>query len=210
LDSDYIGISYEWGIERMQEIRLNGSRFRVRANLCRFLECARITHGGKWLSIDALCIDQVNSKEKQRQVRNMGNIFSSARQVFSFIPQKFQPHLTWGAPRLTKDTIWEFLIRLELDLSLFDRFVKHSCSAWTDDNCEWKRDEFINKTIEFCQSTYWERLWIIQEVAWARELQITDGIRSISWRTLQMVLQAAVHHAHTDQEMQQLVTSIPA
>ncbi len=95
-------------------------------------------------------------------------------------------------------------------MSLFNRFVKHGCSAWRDDNYEWRRNDFINGTIEFPQSTYWERLWIIQEVAWAREVEISDRVRSISWRTLQMVLQTTIHHVHTDEnEKQQLVTSIP-
>jgi hypothetical protein len=210
VESTYVGISYEWGDERTREIRLNGSRFQVRVNLYRFLECARVSHAGKWLWIDALCINQDNSREKERQVGNMGNIFSSARQVLSFIPRDSRPHLTWGAHRSPKDKTWEFLVRIDHDLSLLDRFVNHCSSASRDDNCEWRKKDIINGTIEFCQSTYWERLWIIQEVVWARELKIFDGIRSISWRTLRMVLQTIIHDVHTDEnEKQQLVTSIP-
>jgi hypothetical protein len=77
----------------------------------------------------------------------------------------------------------EFLIRLELDLLIFDHFVTQSCSAWTDDNCELRTDEYINGAIEFRQFTYWERLWITQEVAWAREPQISDGFRSVEIMT---------------------------
>lgn len=105
----------------------------------------------------------------------MGDIFFSARQVLSLIPRDCRPHLTWVARWLPKDTAWEFLARIDHHSSLFSRFINYGSSASRDDNCEWKKNDIENGIIEFCQSTYWERLWIVRKVARASELRIFDG-----------------------------------
>jgi hypothetical protein len=211
VESSYVAISYEWGPECTRYIKLNDSIFAVRLNLHHFLYFARLGRANQCLWIDALSINQANVTEKNRQVRIMGEIFSSARHMLSFIPGDFPLYLAPCARQAPKEKTWDFLARVEHDSSLYDGFVNHCGSAWEDDSHEWNVKDITRGMVEFCQSSYWQRLWIIQEVVLARELIITDGVRLISWHTLQMVLQTVVRHAHQGKTMRQdLVESIPS
>ena len=88
----YTVLSYEWGDpERTVEILLNGKVFTARHNLGLFLnrmklaaqqkcsKCSRGTTALLW--IDALCVDQTNTTERNAQVQLMGTIYRDAREV---------------------------------------------------------------------------------------------------------------------------------
>jgi hypothetical protein len=94
IDDAYNCLSYVWGDDSpgsLRAILVNGKHFRVRKNLFNFLHFmqAHPTHGDtlsaigtrKHYWIDALCIDQSNTSERNHQVAQMGRIFSSARLV---------------------------------------------------------------------------------------------------------------------------------
>jgi hypothetical protein len=86
--SDYICLSYVWGKEITgHQIQLGGRAFWVRQNLFDFLESARTKPHiyDQWLWIDALCIDQLNNTERSHQVQLMGQIFSHATKVISWM-----------------------------------------------------------------------------------------------------------------------------
>lgn len=74
----YTAVSYTWGspIRPRLQILLNGKRFFVRENLWKFLyalteKCGNIDNE-YW--IDALCIDQLYTKERNQQASIMGSI----------------------------------------------------------------------------------------------------------------------------------------
>jgi hypothetical protein len=87
-DTEYTCLSYVWGEEGIDEwIYLNGKRAAVRMNLWDFLRSARQVPelSSQWLWIDALCIDQANTHERQHQVQQMGRIYAGAKQVISWL-----------------------------------------------------------------------------------------------------------------------------
>jgi hypothetical protein len=106
----YMALSYAWGSPMdMREISLNGKPFLVRKNLFEFLNWYRspdrliassqasMTHwvlpglhwstlaasGGIW--IDAVCINQGDVRENNRQVQLMGNIYQNALAVIVWL-----------------------------------------------------------------------------------------------------------------------------
>jgi hypothetical protein len=86
--SEYICLSYVWGDPSPGEhILIDGKRFYVRQNLIDFLRSARSTPYlmDRWIWIDALCIDQQDLRERQHQVQQMGDIFSQAKEVISWL-----------------------------------------------------------------------------------------------------------------------------
>jgi hypothetical protein len=88
IESTYTCLSYVWGEEDSGSfITLNGEDFRVRKNLYHFLQeaCLKPRICSKALWIDALCIDQGNNGERTHQVQQMGQIFSSAERVISWL-----------------------------------------------------------------------------------------------------------------------------
>jgi hypothetical protein len=78
--ASYTCLSYRWGApEPNGVIRVDGKLFRVRQNLLDFLHIARQNKDAtKVYWIDALCIDQSNVLERNHQIAQMGQIYSSA------------------------------------------------------------------------------------------------------------------------------------
>jgi hypothetical protein len=87
-DTEYTCLSYVWGEERTgKRIYINNKRFKVRQNLLDFLQSARQVPEltSRWLWIDALCIDQTNTHERQHQVQQMARIYAGAKEVISWL-----------------------------------------------------------------------------------------------------------------------------
>ncbi|KAH7371662.1 heterokaryon incompatibility protein-domain-containing protein [Pyrenochaeta sp. MPI-SDFR-AT-0127] len=83
---NYLCLSYMWGDPlRQHAITINGKRFQVRRNLWGFLRMAREKLPHVYLWIDALCIDQSNTLERNHQVQQMGSIYSRADMVLLWL-----------------------------------------------------------------------------------------------------------------------------
>jgi hypothetical protein len=87
LGNEHVCLSYTWGEEPSQHlITLNGKLFRVRKSLWSFLDRARRLSLTDSLWIDAICIDQWNTKEKNHQVKRMAKIYEQAQRVLIWLP----------------------------------------------------------------------------------------------------------------------------
>ncbi|KAI9877395.1 MAG: hypothetical protein M1823_007111, partial [Watsoniomyces obsoletus] len=141
-DSKYTALSYTWGSSKdaSETIFLNGQRFMVRRNLLSFLDHARAFHAGKSLWIDAICINQEDIREKNRQVQMMSKIYSSTAEVF-----------VWLGPRV--DYAGHCLRRMQAYESMSDTEMALSSSKDSD---FWKGFAAINS------ARYWDRVWVIQ------------------------------------------------
>jgi Heterokaryon incompatibility protein (HET) len=170
----YDALSYMWGEPDQlgRTIIINDKCFPVRANLWSALYNLRDTTADHVLWIDAICINQNNLKERSYQVRQMGNIFAQARFVRVWVGDKSDDsdialsmlrELAHGSPCTDK---WN------KDLKLDD-----SWSKW-------------NAVFNFLLRSYWSRVWIIQEIAMAREIAICCGQDTIPWEFLSKALSA--------------------
>jgi hypothetical protein len=76
----YQALSYEWGDPngKPQTILLNGQPFEIRENLHQALQCMRPHISGVPMWIDAICINQTDTNEKNHQVRMMSVIYEQA------------------------------------------------------------------------------------------------------------------------------------
>jgi hypothetical protein len=85
-DLPYTCLSYTWGNPGNRiPIKVDGKSFYVSRNLHDFLVMARRTLADTWLWIDALCIDQSNTLERNHQVQQMGRIYSLAETVLIWL-----------------------------------------------------------------------------------------------------------------------------
>ncbi|KAF2833863.1 hypothetical protein CC86DRAFT_311993, partial [Ophiobolus disseminans] len=88
ISDTYTCLSYVWGGESEGDwITLDSGKFWIRQNLKDFLEQARRKPHicEEWLWIDALCIDQASNSERTHQVQQMGQIYSGAKRVISWL-----------------------------------------------------------------------------------------------------------------------------
>ena len=78
-DGSYYALSYLWGPEQPTfDVQIDGKAFQVRENLWHFLERAQTRFPNVPFFIDAICIDQVNILERNKQVQMTGQIYEDA------------------------------------------------------------------------------------------------------------------------------------
>ena len=156
IDDTYNCLSYVWGEEQtLRWIRLGGRLFQVHQNLNAFLRSARKKPHicSEWLWIDALCIDQSNNSERSHQVQQMGQIFSHAVKVISWLGANEQ--IARFFREYTQPLSWHVMTSYRTRVSNVSHFL---------------------------ESNYWTRAWITQEVGLARLVTFMAGNDEIDRR----------------------------
>jgi hypothetical protein len=150
----YEALSYMWGsLSNSATIAVDGQDLSVGENLWLALKQLRLGASRRTIWIDAICINQADTTERNHQVSQMSNIYSCAEQV-----------LVWLGP----DTVFsDQAMRFLADVA--DGTIPSiGCDKPVFGDC-WKAVE------QFCESEYWKRLWIIQEVVLARKVLVMWG-----------------------------------
>ncbi|KAK1829464.1 HET-domain-containing protein [Podospora conica] len=172
---DFAALSYVWGDpESRAKIRLNDVEVSITSNLAEALEMLRET--GHFASnfrlwVDALCINQHDDAEREREVGRMKQLYSLAWCVVGFIGP--------AAEESAKA------------IALADRLADY---CGNNSACEQLRTELLQGDghIEpgswlalnhLTARPFWSRLWIIQELALgSSRARIFCGSTSINWR----------------------------
>lgn len=85
-DRAYYCLSYTWAPDKPRhQILVNGGSFQVGDNLWRFLRAARSAGFAHPMWIDAICINQIDTKEKNHQVNRMREIYSGTARTFVWL-----------------------------------------------------------------------------------------------------------------------------
>lgn len=189
---DYEALSYVWGPEDEfgYQITVNGVLVNVRINLWDALRTLRLADSVRVLWIDALCINQDDVIEKSQQAGVMQDIYRKSHQCISWIN---------SSARLQRggDDFWvqTELNGLKSGLAFMERAgkecrsTKHYPRVMLDDASKWiKKFVLAEDSYEhWCtliylrENTYWQRLWIAQEVLLPRDTQIQVRKSTCSW-----------------------------
>lgn len=159
----YEALSYEWGdAESPQRVYVNGTELFVRRNLWKFLDVYRtISRSDVYLWIDQISINQADLHERSHQVQMMSHIFKRATQVIVWLGFHDHPRLV-DVGRGIKTSLQQ-----HWTTPCFCR--KRHCLICPRPNRTFH--EGIEEAIDALISlTYWRRLWIIQELALARQI----------------------------------------
>ncbi|KAF2094560.1 hypothetical protein NA57DRAFT_60588 [Rhizodiscina lignyota] len=151
LDDDPVfdALSYLWGEQEPVSSIYIGRRlreFRVARNLRNALLDLRDKSELRTLWVDAVCINQSNNEERGHQVRSMRQVYSSARAVRAWID-----------------------VEVDLDAEPFQRLLQLAKGeiALKDYDAE-----FWFPVANIFRSSYWNRVWIQQELILARHITI--------------------------------------
>jgi ankyrin repeat protein len=182
---EYEALSYTWGgTFKAHDIEVDGAIVAVTQNLSLALRSLRNSNTDRILWIDAICIDQDNDKERGHQVRQMGLIYAKAERV-----------VIWLGPATPKtDLALEAMSRFEKESS------KYACKKWKASDNRWQeimasvqspdgngetttiREQ--KKGLEDLMTRSWfDRVWIIQEVANARAANVACSTKTVLART---------------------------
>lgn len=154
----YTAVSYTWGTEDPTEtIELNGREFSVRPNLwscLHYIGKAAQPVSWNYIWVDAICIDQDNTKERNEQVKCMDQTYKNAAIVSVWLGLASLPDWVTIPESARKGPI------KTLEISDF---------IWAD-----HIDDLANRP-------YWSRFWVLQEFLLARNLRIHCSDTAMDW-----------------------------
>ncbi|KAI9148769.1 Heterokaryon incompatibility protein [Paramyrothecium foliicola] len=162
-------LSYMWG-EGPADCRIviNGSSYYVRKNLWDALHYLRIHKPETFYWIDAICINQDDVMERNRQVKLMHHIYFRAQRVIVWLGKSYEQHTELLQP---------YLEALNSHKEFDEPSNEKGAKEETEDELAVGR-LLANK---LSQDGYWNRLWIIQEIRHAHDIRVCFGASEMEW-----------------------------
>lgn len=177
-ECEYEAISYAWGDLPLfdQAIILDGQVLRITGNLYAALMAYSHADSTRVLWADAICINQSDSEEKSRQVSMMADIFKKAKTVQTWLgldagrstkALDFMASISamaekkWGA---SHETLNPPVVEKRPYVTLPEQVARDLVHL------------AVNHRVDYLLSSSWfNRVWIVQEVALAFELVVSCG-----------------------------------
>lgn len=198
----YEALSWEWGFAfNTEEVKLNGPACSIPSNLAQALRQYRLPDETRCLWADAICINQADLDERSHQITLMMEIYDGAKLV-----------LVWLDPTATEvdSEVSALLGRLcdgcELR-HLFRQSMAGDPASWisieiAEEGLQPVREswQFWNQLSRFFHLGWWRRLWVLQEVVVAREVQFRWGNVTIGLQTLLEAHDSLLEHVQHSSE----------
>lgn len=208
---EYEALSYAWGAPiPIKSIIVNDCMVNVRQNLYAAFMQLRDKSKPRELWVDAICIDQLNLEERAVQVARMPAIYQRARHVIAWLgaasetsSKAFELLEQLGQHEPPKKTCWyeyhEWLGPQFDPLQRVGSLPEHAWNQLPEDpkkslieHLRSRKQQKTRKKIDdegqqalqnLLTRTYWKRVWIIQEIAYARDVTFVCGGDSLDWLT---------------------------
>ncbi|KAN0076682.1 Heterokaryon incompatibility protein (HET) domain containing protein [Elaphomyces granulatus] len=187
----YEALSYTWGDpKRTQTILLGGSLFEVTVNLEIALRHLRLTDSPRVLWVDALCIDQKNIPERNKQVLRMNLIYEQASRVIVWLGEESIDS------NKAIDLIEELGGKPE-DMDWVDRSTRYHDLSYIlrpkDPSMLMAFTDLDDSDIEVLHNllrrrAWWSRMWVIQEIIHSSKATLVCGNRAVDWVTMDSLL----------------------
>jgi hypothetical protein len=167
------GVSYAWGGEQLTEaIMVDGKRLAVTPTVLKLLWYRRSFFSEAYLWIDALCIDQRNQGEKEDQIPLMRDIYKTASRTLVWLAHPSDAPRAHKARGLSMNII-SLGARMELGVLSADQ-VLYILSS----------DSGMPALGSMLSRAFFERLWVVQEIALAKKVHIVYGDITMEWDSL--------------------------
>lgn len=137
------------------------------------------------LWVDAICINQQDLEERSAQVQLMKKIYQQAEGVIAWIGPEYQLGL-----RCLKILATEIssLPTPSISLSWLRDLKVDFCGAnYKRDSHNSGSENFWDAVIQFLNSPYWTRMWILQEMILAKRLHFFCGSHTIQDEEIMIV-----------------------
>ena len=186
----YEALSYTWmGASFSRPICLEGHQFYVTPNVEAAIRYLRDDKQPRTLWIDSICIDQSNILEKSRQVRQMKEVYERAERVLVWIGQEIEEEDfkqgSWVEPGLRAGGSGIHATQHAFELALkFSMASRSGDRAILDYNYSSEEVETWASLARLLKRSYFRRVWVVQEVAVAIEVEVICGDHRIQWSIL--------------------------
>jgi hypothetical protein len=169
--ASYEALSYAWGREgtyNESRVAVAGGHLKITYNLDTALRHIRLRDRTRVLWIDAVCINQSDDVEKSDQVAQMRDVYEFASTVLVWLGNEGL-HSETGL-KLLEDLLHKTYVR--------DR---DQYPYWFSPHQNWWHilpKEALN---DILYRDWWNRVWVLQEVAVAKRVRLICGYNSMSW-----------------------------
>lgn len=140
----FVALSYSWDNDQCErkQIIVDGQPFSLRLNVWQFMfAMCREQRWDTYFFVDAICINQNDTDEQSHQVSFMGEVYHKASEVIIWL----------GSIERREDCV---------NLQVLDSIRRSHPRA------EWPRQ--AHQAVRYmCTRSYWQRMWIIQEILMA-------------------------------------------
>ena len=187
----YVALSYTWGAPVFPNaIMLDGHLFPVTKNLHEALHAlgAGYRASGRFLWVDAICIDQGNLTERSKQVLLMTKIYTKAVVVEAWLGEAaddsnlafkkmmdFDNHLRALARANNNDAVAALATISAHDPEVFGPPGSEAFRGW-------------RAISVLCRREWWRRVWIVQEASGIPETEVWCGGMGVPWRAIQATI----------------------
>ena len=181
----YECVSYTWGdAANCESITVKGVDLTIRKHLWEILSLLRLRQQDRMLWVDALCISQSSTAEKNSQVSKIGRIFSRASKVLVWLGRNVDDSEPLLSMIMAKDN--QPLISVATS-PLHDQL------------------RFVRSTLSFLSRPYWRRTWILQEYLISLNLEFhceniyfSEELFDRKWSVVKDVLSQLISSADDD------------
>lgn len=192
-EPSYKALSYAWGdlASPKYPILIDGSTLLVTPNLYQALQLFQTLPGISSLWIDAICINQIDDKEKSRQVPLMHTIFSQAEEVLIWLgPAANQSSeiisflIDWASKYTAVLEVegFEFLGSRYLEPEQLRGFLTSISDGFP-------ADLWLQPVTEFLTRPWWNRVWVMQELILAKKAIIYCGYIKVDWKVMERAIE---------------------
>ena len=214
-DLQYEAVSYVWGDPVFEHtLYLHETAFQITKNLSDALRCFRKPDKERVLWIDAVCINQKDFQEKSKQIPLMGNIYRFAHAVLAWLGDldnlKIDNEILSLAGALA--FFGRGIFRAETSLYLLHDLEKLLEDVKSNEGGMWPAvfklctlDADLNPFgfRQLCNSPWFTRMWIVQEVALAKNMLLHFGDNILEWNVFERLcvivwLYVESGHVHND------------
>ncbi|KAI8932433.1 hypothetical protein NX059_010619 [Plenodomus lindquistii] len=190
-ENPYEALSYEWQKSQPDDpfIHIDGERIRIRRNLYNALVQCRPLDEKRFLWIDALCINQQDTVERNHQVGMMRDIYSGASNVIAYLGWTPGRENGISSSQLEAAT-WRKLQRLDT-IEDAENFDMKMTMIFTSSPLSYVDLVYIDTVLSL---PYWGRIWIQQELILAQKFAIYCDDHAISGRAFESLITAYTHN----------------
>ena len=165
----YQALSYVWGPPKQNDpiILIDNCPFQIRASLFQALSKLTSQASTATLWVDQICINQLNNNEKQRQVQLMSRIYQQADQVICWL----------GVEEDHSDIAFKLLHILSCGEQMCEAYNDLVSQGYVRSFAElFSPASTLSTAVALLFERSWfERLWVVQEVALATSLVVHCG-----------------------------------
>lgn len=191
---DYEALSYTWEAKDNepkealydQYILLDGGLHYVRPNLSDALHALRQSES-RLIWVDNLCIDQDNKSEKEQQIGMMAEIYQRAVRVIVWLGDTANIYRGDNFCVDNAPVFHSFLVETATNEGCFippEETRTTRGSRNTDHRMSLISSVDFEALYYWTNSRYWRRVWVVQELVFAKALTVQLGTISLEWDLL--------------------------